>query len=414
MAKLAIKGGKPVREKQYANWPIFGDEEMRAAEDVLKSGRWAHIMSYPMLFGDNLEDSSKIEELSKMFAGYYGVEYALPVTNGTEALELALRNAGIGYGDEVVTTPTTWIAPALAAVMVGADPVFADIDPDTYCIDPSKIEEAITPKTRAIIPVHLGGNPCDMERIMAIANKHKLVVIEDCAQAHGTKINGKLVGSFGHFGCFSLELSKFMTAGEGGMMIGNYSSLGDNIYGFTGRSWKLIYEEIFAKGKRLIGWNGRMTEIQAAILIEQLKRIESHKSIRQKNAAHLTQRLSEIGGIELLKQAPDQNYYSFMFKYKSPHFKNVPKNVFMDAVTAEGIFLFSSASHQEPTYRNSFFYSPRRDYSKVFCPVAEKAFSEEAVGVQAVWMLLGDKKDTDDIADAIIKVIENIDELVNT
>ncbi|MFH0964219.1 MAG: DegT/DnrJ/EryC1/StrS family aminotransferase, partial [Planctomycetota bacterium] len=174
MAQLALNGGPRLRNEPFCAWPVVGDEEVNAVAQVVRTGKWGH------LFG---KDGSKVEQFRNAFARYYQVEYAIPVTNGSVALEVALRNAGVGYGDEVITPPTTWVATNLAPVVVGADPVFVDVLPDTYCIDPERIEEAITPRTKAIIPVHIGGYPCEMDRIMEIAGRHDLVVVEDVAQA---------------------------------------------------------------------------------------------------------------------------------------------------------------------------------------------------------------------------------------
>ena len=400
MAKLAINGGTPVRGKPFCSWPIV-DRETALVADVVRAGTWGHLFC---------EVESKVDEFRERFAKYHGSDYAIPVTNGSVALEIALRNAGIGYGDEVITPPTTWVATNLAPVVVGADPVFADVGPRTYCLDPGAVEAALTPRTKAIIPVHIGGYPCDMAGIMAVAKQHGLAVIEDCAQAHGTRIDGKLVGTFGQFGCFSFELSKLMTSGEGGAVIMNDDALGDQVWGLSGEAGRQ-FAKVFARPRRNVGWNSRMTEMQAAILLVQLSRLDEQKAVRQANAAHLSSRLSGVPGIEPLPDAPDQNYYSYIFKYDSDGFKGLPKARFTEALVAEGIELFSSPSHQPPAYRSPKFYSPRRDYSRVLCPVAEKAFTEEAVGLRATWTLLGPKRDMDDIADAVVKIQGHVDEI---
>ena len=407
MSKLAIKGGEPLRKTPFSKWPVFDDKETSAVADVVATGKWAHHWCYKNLFDDA---KSKVEEFQETFAQHFGVDYALPVTNGSVALEVALRNAGIGPGDEVITPPSTWVATNLAPIVVGAQTVFADVSPDNYCLDPDRIEEAVTEKTRAIVLVHVGGYTCDMDRIMALANRYGLIVIEDCAQAHGSRYRGSLVGSIGHFGCFSFELSKLMTAGEGGMMITNDRNLGELVFGICGTAGAQI-DRVRARGRKSAGWNTRMTEMQAAILIAQLDRLEQQRLVRIENAEYLKDRLSEIEGITPLKQTREQNYYSYIFKYDSSCFKDVPKAVFMEALAAEGIPLFSSPSHQPPAYRSDSFYPRGKSHAQVNCPVAEKAFNEEAVGFQATWMLLGTREDMDDIADAIVKISENIDEL---
>lgn len=401
--KLAICNGEPIRKDPFPSWPVFGQEERKAVLEVLESGKWAHV----------LEPDCNVARFEIEFSKYYGTKYGVTVTSGCVALEIALRSCGIGYGDEVITTPTTWVATSLAPVMVGADPVFVDVEPETYCIDPEKIEAAITPRTKAIIPVHIGGYLCNMDRIMEIAEKHHLIVIEDCAQAHGSKYKGKLVGAIGDFGCFSFQISKIMTAGQGGMIITNNDHWGNYAYSSANAGAKYRSEKTreMYPGGRITGWNARMTEFQAAILLVQLTRLDKHKKKRIENAEYLKKRIAEIEGLTTLRQDPDQNYYSYIFKYDSSYFEDIPVQKFRKALEAEGIPRFSSVSEQFPVYRSPVFYSPRRRYLDVYCPVAEKAFTEEAVGLPATWVLIGEKKDMDDIIEAILKIKENLDEL---
>jgi dTDP-4-amino-4,6-dideoxygalactose transaminase len=401
MAELALCGGQALRTRSFPSWPVFDDQETAAVLEVLESGKWGHVMS----------PDDKVTAFEREFAAYHGVKYAIAVASGSVALEAALRTAGIGFGDEVITPPTTWVAPNLAPVMAGADPIFVDIEPETYCIDPGKIEPAITARTKAIIVVHLGGYVCNMDPIMDIGRRHNLIVIEDCAQAHGSRYKGRIVGSIGHFGCFSFEATKLMTAGEGGMVITNDDQWAEFAYCYThagvrygNNGWG------YSKG-RIAGWNLRMTEFQAVILMCQLGRLDAHKRKRIENAGYLTKRLADIEGIEPLARQADQNYYTYMFKYDSQSFGNIPVQTFRGALKAEGIPCFSSASHQHPAYRSPVFYSPRRSYDEVHCPVAERAYTAEAVGLQATWVLLGDKEDMDEIADAILKIKHNLDEL---
>jgi len=400
MAELALCGGQPLRKKPFSPWPIFDEQERVAVHEVFESGKWGHLMS----------PEDKVTAFEKQFAEYHGVKYAIALANGSVALEAALNTVGIGFGDEVITPATTWVATNLAPVMVGADPVFVDVEPDTYCIDPSKIESAITPKTKAIIVVHLGGWVCDMNWIMDIANRHNLIVIEDCAQAHGSLYEGRIVGTIGHFGCFSFEATKLMTSGEGGMVITNDDDWADYLYCYTHAGIKYGNRGKYSKG-RIAGWNLRITEFQAVILTCQLHRLEQQKNKRIENAEYLSEKLAKIEGIEPLQPQVGQNYYSYMFKYDSRYFSDVPAQIFRSAIRAEGISCFSSASHQHPVYRSPVFHSPRRSYDDVYCPVAERAFTEEAVGLQATWVLLGEIKDMDDIVEVLLKIKQNAQEL---
>ncbi|RLE70172.1 MAG: DegT/DnrJ/EryC1/StrS family aminotransferase, partial [Thermoprotei archaeon] len=205
MAKLAIKGGKPIRTKPFHGWPVYGEEEEKALLEVLRSGLWGI-------------GGKKNEEFAEKFAEYQGARYGVTCVNGTVAIEISLRALDIGFGDEVIIPAYTFMATAQAVLYVNAFPKFVDIDPETYTIDPKEIEKAITTKTKAIIPVHVGGAPANMDEIMEIAEKHGLYVIEDAAQAHGARWGDKGVGTIGDFGTFSFQSSKNITAGEGGMI----------------------------------------------------------------------------------------------------------------------------------------------------------------------------------------------------
>jgi len=407
MAKLAINGGTPLRTKSWPKWPVIGDEEIRAVTEILEKGKMGRVT----IFGKG--EPSQVDAFREAWLRRYpGKDYAIPCSSCCTALELSLRNAGVGPGDEVITPPSTWVATNLAPVMVGATPVFADVSPDNYCLDPDAMEAAVTPRTRAVIPVHIGGYCCEMDRIMEIARKHDLVVVEDCAQAHGSKYKDKFVGYWGHFGCFSFDIAKLMTAGEGGLVVCNDEDLGEWVYGVLGHAGKQIDAIQSKEGRKSDGWNFRMTEFQAAILLAQLARAEEQKRKRMKNADYLRSRLAEIDGIGEVPHSPEQNYYSFMFKYDADHFGGVPKQKFEQALKAEGIVTFCSPGNQHPAYRSPHFHCPWKDFSDVHCPVAERAFNEEATGIRATDALLGEKEDMDDIADAVIKIKDNIDELL--
>lgn len=401
MPELAVLGGNPTRTTPFSPWPIFDDCERVKMRDVLESGKWGHVMS----------PADKVTELERLFAEYYGVKYAIAVASGSVALDAALRTARVTEGDEVITTPTTWVAPALAAVMVGANPVFVDIRDDNYCIDASLIEAAVTPRTKAIIPVHLGGYVCDMGVIVAIAKRHNLTVIEDCAQAHGSRYESSLVGTVGDFGCFSFEATKLMTSGEGGMVITNNDEFAEYLYCFTHAGVQYANRGSGYPKGRIAGWNMRITEFQAVLLMCQLSRLEEHRARRSENAAYLSRRLQEIRGIAPLPHRPDQNFYSYMFKFDTDLFSGAPVQAFRAALRAEGIPCYSSASHQLPVYRSHAFLSPRVDYSETYCPAAERAFESEAVGLQATWTLLGSRRDMDDIVAAVKKIQSHSSEL---
>ncbi len=399
MPNLAIKGGDPVRTEPFP-WPIVSEDEKKAVTEVVESGVWGHAM----------KPDSRVTRFEKEFADFHGVNCAISIHGGSTALEVAMRSLGIGDGDEVITPALTWVAPQLAAVIVGADPVFVDVSPKNYCMDPDRVEDAITERTKAIIPVHLGGYLCDMEGILAIAGKHDLYVIEDCAQAHGSRYKGKLVGTMGDMGCFSFEASKIMTAGEGGMIITDDRDRAEYCYSYVNAGFS--YGNIPCAGEDRIRWNLRMTDFQAALLSVQLGKLEERKKKRIENVKYLNEKLSGIGGIATLDFDPEQNYYSYVFKYDSSSFGDLPIQSFRDALRAEGIPCFSSASDQL-AYHPSLFTSPRRSYRDVHCPEAEKARYKEAVGIRGSGTLLGEKEDMDDIVKAVRKIKDNFDELLS-
>jgi perosamine synthetase len=253
--------------------PLMGEEEKAAIIAVLESGL--------------LAQGPKVEEFEKAFAAMCGVRHAVATSSGTTALHLALLAHGIGPGDEVITSPFTFISSANSILFVGAKPVFVDIDESSYNMAPSLIEARITPHTKALMPVHLFGNPCDMEAIMAIAARHGLVVIEDAAQAHGASINGKKVGSFGT-GCFSFYPTKNMTTAEGGMITSDDDQVVERIRLLRNHGMKRRYYHDF------LGYNFRMTDLQAALGLAQLAKLEVFNKERIANAHYLTEHLKDI------------------------------------------------------------------------------------------------------------------------
>ncbi|KKH49590.1 aminotransferase DegT [Methanosarcina sp. 1.H.T.1A.1] len=256
--------------------PLLGKEEIDAVTKVLSSGMIAQ--------------GPKVEEFELAFSEYTGCEYAVAVNSGTAALHIALLAHGIGKEDEVITSPFTFIATANSILYTGAKPVFADIEPDTYNIDPEKIQEKITSKTKAIMPVHLYGHSADMKAIMEIAEDHKLVVIEDACQSHGAECLGKRVGSFGT-GAFSFYPTKNMTTSEGGMITTNEKEIAEKSQMIRAHGSKVRYLH------EMLGFNLRMTDIAAAIGLVQLEKLDGFTATRQKNAAMLSAGLKGISGL---------------------------------------------------------------------------------------------------------------------
>jgi perosamine synthetase len=345
--KLAIKGGTPVRTTPFPPWPNYGEEEILAATEVLQSGKFAR------------QSGSKVNEFERAFADYFGVQHAIAISSGTAAIHVALSALGIGPGDDVINTSHCFIGTATPVVHAGAVPVFADIDPDTFNIDPVSIKEKITPYTKAIIPVHLNGLPADMDPIMEIAREHNLFVVEDAAQAHGALYKGKLVGTIGDVGCFSFWEDKLMTtAGEGGMVIINNDELYQRAKMFHSHG-ELEKDGAYYKSERLyhhtiLGYNFRMTEVQAAIGLVQLSRLDGYIKQRRHIAHTLTEGLSSIEGV-IPPREPDYTkhvFYKYILKLDRKVIK-VPVKRFIDTLAAEGIPCsrrYPTPLHQQPIF----------------------------------------------------------------
>jgi len=396
--KLAINGGPKTINKNF-DWPIFDENEIKAISEITKSGNWG-----------NPDCAGIVEDFEKEFAAYCGTKYAMTCVNGSVALRLALIASGVRPGDEVIITPYTFIATASIVLEANCVPVFVDIEPDTYNIDPAEIEKAINYKTKAIIPVHFAGLSCNMDAIMNIAEKHDLTVIEDACHAHGGEYKGEKLGSIGHAGCFSFQSSKNLTCGEGGMAITNddhlYNMMNSlrNVGRIDGGQW---YEHHY------LGCNYRLTQLQASLLHEQLKRLDGQTRLRDENGKYLAQLLGEIDGISPLKREIGETlhtYHIFIFRYDKSKFNDLPKREFSEMLAAEGVPCFMG--YPEPLYKQPLFQEknfmcyaiPEEvSYKEVVCPVAEKACYEDAVWILQNTML-GTKKDMENIASAIRKI----------
>lgn len=400
MANLAINGGEPFRTAPYPLWPEYDENEKKALLNVLESRNWGTL-------------GPEVHAFEKEFAQYLGSGRALTVSNGTVSLEIILRALGIGHGDEVIIPPYTFVATATAVLMAGATPVFADIDPATNNLDPVKAAEAITSRTRAIMPVHIAGIPADMDAFKALAKKHNLALIEDAAQAHGSEWKGQKVGSIGTAGSFSFQLSKNMSAGEGGAIVTNDDELAEKIWSIhhIGRKKDGLWY-----GHYVLSSNYRMTDWQAAILREQLKRLDGQIDLREKNVSYLNGILGDVEGLTPFERdvrATRITHHLYMFRYDSRAFDMLPKNRFVEALVAEGIPAHSGYTpiQKQPLFQTAEVnrISSGLDYSLIKLPEADRACD------QTVWItqnaLLGNEKDMDDIKSAILKIQDNRGEL---
>lgn len=396
--ELAFFGGKKTIEKSFP-WPIYDDTDIEAVAEVVRSGKWG-----------NPDCGDIIKDFEDMFAQFCGTKFALCCVNGSVALRLALIACGVKPGDEVIITPYTFIATATIVLEANCVPVFVDIDPGTYNINPDEIEKVVTKRTKAIIPVHFAGQACDMDRITDIARRHNLSVIEDACHAHGAEYKGRKLGSIGNAGCFSFQSSKNLTCGEGGMIITNDENLYDmmnslrNVGRIKGGEW---YEHHY------LGCNYRMTQLQSALLRNQIKRLEEQTKIRHMNGTFLNSLLEKIDGIKPLDRGVGEtlhSYHIYIFKYDKSKFNNLPKHDFAQMLAAEGVPCFMG--YPQPLYKQPLFQEknfmcyaiPNEvDYSKVHCPVTEKACSDEAVWIFQNAML-GTKQDMELCAEAILKI----------
>jgi dTDP-4-amino-4,6-dideoxygalactose transaminase len=405
MAALALTGGYPVKTgpSAYMAWPVGGSAEEEALKRVLHSGKWGTM-------------GPEAEAFSREYADYCQARYGLAVLNGTVSLELLLRALEIGRGDEVIVPPYTFSATVHAVCLSGAVPVFADTDPATYTILPSSVEAHITPRTRAIIAVHLGGRPCDMDALRALARRHQLILIEDAAHAHGSEWNHKRTGSLADAGSFSFQASKNISCGEGGMITTDDGALYDKLWKIhnNGRDRE---DEI----EGVVSTNGRMAEWQAAILRARMGRIDEDIETRMENAAYLGRELACFPFIELLRDDPRitrNSLHLFVFKYKAQELKGVPRSLFIRALNAENVTM-AAEGYNEPIYKMRFLYTP--DYQRLTGRSFENPQdvlpnNEMAAGQEGCWMyhsaLLGSQKDMGDILEAVEKIAHNSDELL--
>ncbi len=402
--KPALLGGKPVRTAPFPGWPVHGDVEDKAILEVVRSGRWGRGVG------------KTVGNFESAFAPLMGAKHCLAASSGTAALFTALNAMEIGPGDEVVLPPYTFVACVNVILLRHALPVFADTDRETFQIDPVSLESKITSQTAAIMPVHLGGATFDVDRVMAIAGKRNLRVLEDSCQSHLAEWRGKRTGVFGMAGCFSFQASKNLNSGEGGAMLTNDAGFLERCYTFhnNGRGRKQAGSDF---SYPIRGANLRMTEFQGALLLAQMTRLDAQYETREKNAKYLSGMLIETGGLTPAKtyEGNTRNaYHLYMMRYQPEKFDGLPRDKFLKALAAEGVPASSGYSplNKEAFLRNTFaskgyqmIYGKKRIdewHEQNQCPVNDQVCQE------AVWLtqtqLLGPRSDMDQIADAVRKI----------
>jgi dTDP-4-amino-4,6-dideoxygalactose transaminase len=400
MEKLAIQGGKPVHSGNWPIWPVYDVSEKDALMQVLESRIWWRTPGTQTL------------AFEQEFASYHQAKYGIAITNGTAALEVAIAALGIGPGDEVIVPDFTFVATASAVFAAGAMPVMVDCTPDTYCIDPRLAESAISSRTKAIIAVHMGGHPADLDALQEICRKYKLYLVEDSAHAHGTEWKGRKIGAIGDIGTFSFQASKLMTAGEGGMIITNRAELermARSIHDCGRMPGEWFYSHY------IYGSNYRLSEWQGAILRCQLKRADDQRAVRTRNSAYLDRELTNIKGITPQTEDPrctSNGHYAYIFYYDRLAFANLPIARFVEALNAEGVPTQASYPplHEMAVFQSGEFRKRLSgEQAKQNFPFLQAKFPNTAKAAwETVWLpqpvLLGSEKDMQLVMAAIQKI----------
>lgn len=411
--KLAILGGQPIRPKGKIGpaWPHVDENMVEAVVKTTRGGIWSRIQS----------PNGQVLAFEKEFAKTIGASYSVGTGSGTQALSTCVEALGIGPGDEVITSPYTDMGTISAILTSRALPVMVDLDPDSYQLDPNEVEKAVTKNTKAIMPVHIMGLPANMERIMAIAKKHGLKVIEDSCQAPFARYQGKAIGLIGDLGCFSFQASKAIACGEGGAVVGNDEALMEQCFTVHNRGAS-------RKGSNeTIGPKYRMNEFEAAILLAQLAGAKERFEIRNANANYISSRLTGFPGLVPQKQYPGTesgSYYHYGLTYHKQHFNGAHRTQFLKAINAEGIGLGSyikTGLHHEPwvdhmmnlkVYKTMYGENRLKEYKEQLdLPNCDHICNETLVSIWGSGTLLGTKEEMDQIVNAIMKIYDNRDKL---
>ncbi len=410
-SELAMLGGDPVRKnRSWPAWPYRDEEVRESVENTVNSGIWCRIQS----------KSGTVPRFEKKYAELLGTKFCVATGSGTQALHTCVEALGIGPGDEVITSPYTDPGTISSILSARALPVLADLDPESFQLDPEDVERRISENTRAIIPVHIMGQPCDMNRITAIAKKHDLKVIEDACQGHLGEYGGKKLGTIGDLGAFSFQTSKTIACGEGGAIIGNDEQLMDRCY--------TVHNHGTSRRGRteVIGPKYRMNEFEAAALLGQLPGVVERFKRRNENARYLAEKFRGFPGVvpqKLYEGTTNGAYYVYGMTYRKEHFNGVSRAKFLKAVKAEGVSFgpyVGQGLHKEPWVDHILnarvyqkMYSPKRleEYREQnACPRCDEV-CQKVIAFWASGILLGEKRDMDDIVNAIFKVHENRDKL---
>lgn len=421
--KLAVNGGSPVRAKPWLDNFTFGEEEKRAAIEAIETGylskfEGSFTPDYPFSFSGG----PYVQQLETMWSEYYGVKHSVSVNSATSGLYAAIGALGIGYGDEVIVSPSTMTASSVGPLLYGAIPVFADVERKGGALDPASIEKLVTPRTRCIIVVHQFGIPADMDSIMAIARRHDIRVIEDCAQAHGAKYRDKYVGTIGDIGVFSLNVNKSIQCGEGGVCTTNDSDLKYRLELIRNHGENVVGPAGYGNIVNIVGFNYRLTEIQAAIAIEQFKRLSTINHARMEFVEYLNQQLKYFDFFDVIegRESCVSTFYTYPILFR-PEVAGVDVEEFRAALNAEGMYFIRGYKplYQQPIYqrRTAFkcgypFSAPENrhaiaNYAAGACPMAE-ALRDQML-INEYIRLPNTLEDCRDIVKAVRKLAEGIE-----
>jgi len=418
MSRLAVNGGEPLKKTPWPKWPQTGAREREELLSVI-DGNWSYNGPKEMAFKD-------------IWSRYTGAKNVYLVSNGTVSMQLILEALDIGYGDEVIVPALTWQATAACVLDVNAVPVLVDVCEDSWCVDPAKIEAAVTERTRAVIVVHLYGTICDMDAIRDIAKRRKLFLIEDAAHQHGSVFKGGMTGTLGDIASFSLQNSKTLTCGEGGIITTGDDDLGERVDALRNCGRRPVNMEKYAnatgnyvsEGNFIQSGNYRITEFQAAVLIAQFERFGEQLELRDNNALYLRSLLDGIDGVKNLRRQDGterQAYFNFAFSYDAEGFGGLPIGTFRRALTAELDFPFMPS--YEPLHMCGLYspltkkrnkiderYTQAIDVRDLKFPVSERIFNEISVCAHHL-ILMGTRSDMDLIAESIVKIKKYAGEL---
>ena len=401
---LALLGGPRARARPWPAWPEHGAPEEAALARVLRSGSWGGFPS----------PNREARAFADAFARYLGAKHAVPCVNGTLAITLALQAGRLDPGAEVITTSYTFVGTAGGIVAAGGIPVLVDVLPDTYCLDPDQVEAAFTPRTQAIVPVHLACSMADLDRLRALCDARGLLLVEDCAHALGMRWRGRAAGTIGHFGTFSMQSSKLLSAGEGGAVTTDDDVAAQRLWSLVNCGRKEPGFDGFPE--RLFGHNLRITEWQAAILAEQLARLPEQHERRARNVARFEAEIAKLAGLRPMARDERVSFrtsYQLIVRYDAAAFAGVPRDAALRALQAEGVPcsgrfyvpmnedpLFAMDAKTNPLARGSL------DYSRQRFPVARRAAYEESIWLPHQ-LFLGDAADVDDLVASFAKVQAN-------